>query len=75
MKDNFIKKTVTTYKKKNLSVVKALPEKILSIGVRIFTAMGKSDKLTCRELTKEVNTSKSSGQCQVKGILGRNVNL
>lgn len=54
--------------------MKALTEKIRSIGVRIFTALGKSDKPTCRELAKEVNTSKSSAQRQLKGIQRRNVN-
>ena len=54
--------------------MKALTEKIRSIGVRIFIVLGKSDKPTCRELAKEVNTSKSSAHRQVTGIQRRNIN-
>ena len=53
--------------------MKALTEKIRSIGGRIFAALGKSDKLTYRELAEEVNTSKSSAFRQAKGIQRRNV--
>jgi len=53
--------------------MKALTEKIRSIGGRIFAALGKSDKLTYRKLAKEANTSKSSAFRQVKGIQRRNV--
>lgn len=54
--------------------MKILTENIRSIGVRIFTALGKSDKPTCRELAEEVNTSKSSAHRQVQGIQKRNIN-
>ena len=53
--------------------MKALTEKIRSIGGRIFATLGKSDKLTYRELAKEANTSKSSAFRQAKGIQRRNV--
>ncbi|MCI5208892.1 MAG: hypothetical protein D3910_08875 [Candidatus Electrothrix sp. ATG2] len=53
--------------------MKALTEKIRSIGGRIVTALRKSDKLTYRQLAKEANTSKSSAFRQVKGIQKRNI--
>ena len=53
--------------------MKALTEKIRSIGGRIFAVLGKSNKLTYRELAKEADTSKSSAFRQVKGIQRRNV--
>ncbi len=53
--------------------MKALTEKIRSIGGRIFAALGKSDNLTYRELAKEANTSKSSAFRQAKGIQRRNI--
>jgi hypothetical protein len=53
--------------------MKALTEKIRSIGSRISAALGKPDKLTYRQLAKEANTSKSSAFRQVKGIQRRNV--
>ena len=53
--------------------MKALTEKIRSIGRRIVTALGKPDKLTYEQLAKEANTSKSSAFRQVKGIQRRNV--
>ncbi|WLE97989.1 MAG: hypothetical protein QTN59_03950 [Candidatus Electrothrix communis] len=53
--------------------MKALTEKIRSIGGRVFAALGKSDKLTYEQLAKEANTSKSSAFRQVKGIQRRNI--
>jgi len=53
--------------------MKALTEKIRSIGGRIFAALGKPDKLTYRQLAKKASTSKSSAFRQVKGIQRRNV--
>lgn len=53
--------------------MKALTEKIRSIGTRIFTVLGKSEKLTYKQLGKEANTSKSSAFRQLKGIEKRNV--
>lgn len=38
--------------------MKALTEKIRSIGGRIFAVLGKSNKLTYRELAKEADTRK-----------------
>lgn len=53
--------------------MKALTEKIRSIGNRIFTVLGKSGKLTYRQLARKAATSKSSSFRQVKGIQRRNV--
>jgi len=53
--------------------MKALTEKIRSIGTRIFTVLGKSEKLTYKQLGKEASTSKSSAFRQLKGIERRNV--
>jgi len=53
--------------------MKALTEKIRSIGTRIFTVLGKSEKLTYKQLGKEANKSKSSAFRQLKGIEKRNI--
>ncbi|MCP4348474.1 MAG: transposase family protein [Desulfobacterales bacterium] len=53
--------------------MKALTEKIRSIGLRIFTVLRKSDKLTYSQLAEEADTSKSSAFRQVNGIERRNV--
>ncbi|WP_339138607.1 MAG: hypothetical protein WGN25_09870 [Candidatus Electrothrix sp. GW3-4] len=53
--------------------MKALTEKIRSIGGRIFTVLRKSGKLTYRQLAKKADTSKSRAFRQVKEIQRRNV--
>ncbi|CAK8711726.1 hypothetical protein GMJAKD_10880 [Candidatus Electrothrix aarhusensis] len=53
--------------------MKALTEKIRSIGARIFTVLKKSDNLTYRQLAQEANTSKSSAFRQVEGMQRRDV--
>lgn len=53
--------------------MKALTEKVRSIGSRIFAALGKPEKLTYRQLAKKAGTSKSSAFRQVKGIQKRDI--